>query len=108
MTHEEVAHAIAQALYDGGVEDVYVEEDASEVESVFRVVVTTENHTVYLPVLDGEGPAVAPRPAPDWQEMFARYAEVVVDNEGVFFLDASQWPADQWAAISTLVPQVQP
>jgi len=47
----------------------------------------------------------------DWQSMFAKYADIVEDAEGVTFLqqdpirpDSPGWSPGEWAAISALYP----
>jgi hypothetical protein len=42
----------------------------------------------------------------DWYRMFEKYAYVVADNEGVFFLDRHNWSRKQWAAIRDMLPEV--
>lgn len=47
----------------------------------------------------------------DWRSMFAKYADIVEDAEGVTFLqkdpcrpDSPGWSPEEWAAISALFP----
>lgn len=39
----------------------------------------------------------------DWRAMFAKYAQVVAEQEGTDFLTAEDWTEDEWAAINALV-----
>lgn len=54
MTENQIADAVAEALYDYGVEDVLVEEDARTDDSIFRVEIVFPDGTEAVLVVSTE------------------------------------------------------
>lgn len=38
----------------------------------------------------------------DWKEMFKKYMEIVIRNEGVDFLYSYEWTEEEWAEIQKI------